>query len=136
MSFDVTIRSDDKYRQKADLLKIKSFIGSLPNIKPAGTNQFMFGDSENEICAFINLRLVNEFGEESVWLREYDKSIKPQTPEELKKINSISINISYVFNVKETDDALYNHYLFISEHLGWRIFDHQKDKYFDEMYNE
>lgn len=117
MSYDLEIRSDERYAQSQDFQALDTFIASLPGISEESPGFLRYENAEMEIYMEIDLELVDEEGELAV---DVD-------PESENRVNRISLHIP---DANMHNDHRYQHYLeiahTIARHLGWHLVDLQQ----------
>ncbi|HZS03792.1 MAG TPA: hypothetical protein VFD58_02875 [Blastocatellia bacterium] len=122
MSYDLTIKSDDRYSKHADVEEVKAFIRQIPNISANGERGFCYQDGELYYME-IDLDAVDDEGD-SV---EEEDSLP-------SRINCIDGHIPNAF--MDEDKADPNRYVEvlgqIAQHLGWYLYDPQEDEYLYE----
>jgi hypothetical protein len=117
MSYDLTIRADDRYSKSAPVGPLSQFIGQLTYIRANGDRGFAW-EAPPDRWMEIDLEVVNTEGDN---IEEKGRTY----PE----VNCVSLHIPY----GHFDDSRERPYLpvarTIAEHLGWKVFDDQKGRY-------
>lgn len=118
MSYDLEIRSDERYSQARAFQTLDAFIASLPDIYEESPGFLRYEDAAQQMHMEIDLELVDDEGELAVDI----------DPEGENKVNRISLHIPAA-NMHH--DARHQRYLeianMIANYLGWQLIDLQQD---------
>jgi hypothetical protein len=120
MSYELTIRGDEKYSRSTPIRELGAFIAGLPDIKPNGKMGFALDDLPRRWME-IDLEVVSEEGDRIAesW-RTYDT------------INWIRLHIPYQFLGKEMERDYLPTALAIADFVGWPLYDEQTDKFLSQ----
>jgi hypothetical protein len=119
MSYDLTIRSDNHYSQRAKLKPLADFIRSLPYIRANGDPGFALDDRRSRWME-IDLEVVNEDGDN---IEEFGQ--------EYSEVNCVELHIPYALLGDAPERDYFPTADAIAKHLGWRVFDEQLNGYRD-----
>jgi len=113
MSYDLTIRGDERYSKSAPLASLRSFLSQQPGLSPIGPGDFVLDDRPKRWME-VDLEVVNEDG---------DNIQEPG--QEYDQINCLRLHVPYAF----LGEAIERDYIptasAIAQHLGWELFDEQ-----------
>jgi len=117
MSYDLTIRGDEKYSPSTPKDALAAFIAGLPDIKPNGEMGFALDDLLKRWME-IDLEVVSEEGDSiaEAW-RTYEA------------INCIRLHIPYQFLGKAIERDYVPTAFAISEFVGWPLYEEQTDEF-------
>jgi hypothetical protein len=114
MSYDLTIRPDERYSRMTAREPLSAFVATLPHVKPNGTN-FKLDDPPTRWME-IDLELVSEEGD---WIGDEEGADE-------SRINCLRLHIPYGFLRRE---SFASEYLptaqAIAKHIGWTLLDEQ-----------
>lgn len=113
MSYDITIRSDEKFSRSVPREKLAAFIAHLPSIKRSERPQFVLDDKPKRWME-ISLETADEDGNS---LEEDGKTYETT--------NCIRLHIPYAFLGKRPERDYFPTCFAIADHVGWAVFDEQ-----------
>ena len=115
MSYDLSIRADDRYSRMTAKAPLAAFIATLPNVKPNGTSGFVLDDPPARWME-IDLELVSEDGD---YIGDEEGASETD-------INCLRLHIPYGFF---REKGLAQEYLptaqAVAKHVGWTLLDEQ-----------
>jgi hypothetical protein len=114
MSYDLSIRSDDRFSQFKPLAPLASFLAAQPNVKPNGNRGFALEDGDRWMEIYIET--VSEEGDNIE-----DESTDPET------FNCIRAHIPYPRLGKQPQRDYFPLLRSIAQHVDWQLFDEQRD---------
>jgi len=117
MSYDLTIRADEKHSRSTPFRELAAIIEGLPNIRPNGEMRFALDDLPRRWME-IDLEVVSEEGDSVAesW-RSYDT------------INCIRLHIPYQFLGKAMERDYLPTAFAIADFVGWPLYDDQTDRF-------
>jgi len=115
MSYEISIKSDDKYTARIDRRKLYEYISTLPNIVHSDADHFVFRDPNVGTYMEIDLELVSEEGD----------SLDIRVTQER---NCVRIHIPYYF-LESTGAQIYEICFQIADRIGWKVYDEQLGNY-------
>jgi hypothetical protein len=113
MSYDITIRPDEKFSRSVPREIVAEFVATLPSIRRADSPQFVL-DEKPKRWMGISLETTDEEGNcvEKVG-RTYDTT------------NCVRLHIPYAFLGMRPDLDYFPTCFAIANHLGWSVYDEQ-----------
>lgn len=115
MSYDLTIRADDRYSQFTAIQPLIEIAAELPNVEMNGERGLVLDDPPSRWME-IDLETVSEEGD---FLEEEANSLQ---------INCVSLHVPYAFYRSETFETDYlPTALAIARHLQWSLIDPQTE---------
>jgi hypothetical protein len=115
MSYDLKIKSDDRYSESVDQADLASFIEQLPHMVPA-IKGFRYRDGESYYME-IDLEIVDEEG----------NTIRGMPGSPKDRVNCVSGHIPYAFMDEDqvNTDRYFEPLMKIAQRLRWRLYDPQ-----------
>ena len=112
MSYDITIAFDETWSKSVDLVQLKSFIATLPQMEPNGERGLALCEGDR-LWMEIDLETVNEEGD------AIDDGEGPPT------VNCVRLHIPYPVLGDNPERDYFPTALAIAEHLDWPAIDDQ-----------
>lgn len=114
MSYDFQIRSDDKYSRSVRYRVLAAFVAKLPKVRNS-----TFEDDDKQLFMSIDLEFLDTATGDSA------------EGQEEGRVNLICLEIPYgnLHNDGRDHEYFRNVARPIAEHLGWKLYDCQRDKY-------
>lgn len=113
MSYDLTLRPDEKFSRSVPRQPLAAFLAQLPSVRRADRPQFIL-DEKPKRWMEISLETVDEDGN---WIEE-DGKVYDST-------NCIRLHIPYAFLGKRPEQDYFPTAFAIADHLGWSLYDEQ-----------
>src|SRR5436190_13989574 len=113
MSYDITIRSDEKFSRSVPREPLAAFIAQLPSISRTDRSQFVL-DEKPKRWMVISLETADQDGN----CVEDDGKVYGTT-------NCLRLHISYAFLGQRPERDYFPTCFAIADHLGWSVYDEQ-----------
>jgi hypothetical protein len=117
VSYDLTIRSDERYSRSTPKPPLMAFLRGLPGLRPNGASGFALDDPPDRWME-IDLELVSEDGDNI-----------EEAGQEYLEINCIRLHIPYGhFRSERFEQEYLPTALAIARYAKWPLFDEQTDR--------
>ncbi|MCE9589248.1 MAG: hypothetical protein K8S99_01850 [Planctomycetes bacterium] len=113
MSYDLTIRPDEKFSRSVPREPLEAFIALLPFIAAVDRSLFVLEEKPNRRME-ISLEVVDADGN---WIEEVSETSDT--------INCIRLHVPYAFLGKRPERDYFPTAFLIADHLGWSLYDEQ-----------
>ncbi len=126
MSYDLEIRSDDKYSEKADIEPLRAFVMKLPGIRLSGGQCCCYEDPQLQLYMEIDLEVVDEKGD------RLDFILPEVNLLDKNSVNCIRLHVPYAHMHSDYRDQQYIDVgLKLAHQLHWHLYDCQLNTYLD-----
>lgn len=113
MSYDITIRPDEKYSRSVPRETLSAFIAQLPSIRRCDRPQFVLDDKPKRWME-ISLETADE-----------DGNCIEEDGENQDTTNCVRLHIPYTYLGKKPEHDYFPTCFAIARHLGWSVYDEQ-----------
>jgi hypothetical protein len=117
MSFDLCVRSDASYKQRAERASVLGFVVALPRVIQHSSNHVLLEHVTLGVRMEIDLELVSEEGD----FLDGDES---------DQINCVRIHVPYAC-AEAAMPWVHEVCFAIAGYVGWNVFDEQRGEYLD-----